>query len=215
MAAHRQQSMAHVAGTRRRAMTRSFSRRLTVVACIVAACADACGRKPDTTEDSARPATAPGSRALRVPSLPDLSRLEESLQQRIRTEYTNLAGDPGSSPDEDRAAAHGRVGMLLYAAEYTSAAEPFFTNARMLNPTDMRWPYYLGHLHRALQQLEQASTFFEEARRLQPDHVPSLVWLGETYLTLGRSDDAERHLGKAVELEPSSAAAWLGAGRAA
>src|SRR5687767_5919715 len=190
MAAHRQQSMAYAAGTRRRAMTRSFSRRLTVVTFIVAACADACGRNPNTTKDSSPPAAIPGSAALRVPPLPDLSRLEESLQQRIRTEYMNLAGDPGSSPDQDRAAAYGRVGMLLFAAEYTSAAEPFFTNARMLNPTDMRWPYYLGHLHRALQQLEKASTFFEESRRLQPDHVPSLVWLGETYLTLGRPDDA-------------------------
>jgi tetratricopeptide (TPR) repeat protein len=79
----------------------------------------------------------------------------------------------------------------------------------------MRWPYYLGHVHRALQQLEKASTFFEEARRLQPDHVPSLVWLGETYLTLGRPDDAERHLARAVEIEPSSVAAWLGGGRVA
>ena len=121
---------------------------------------------------------ATGSAAVRVPSLPDLSRLEESLQQRIRAEYTNLATDPGLRSNEERAAAHGRLGMLLFAAEYTSAAEPFFTNARMLNPTDMRWPYYLGHVYRALRELEKASTFFEESRRLQANYVPSLVRLG-------------------------------------
>jgi tetratricopeptide (TPR) repeat protein len=147
--------------------------------------------------------------------LPDLSRLEESLQQRIRAEYTILAAALDNGSDEERAAAHGRVGMFLLAAEYASAAEPFFANARALNPTDMRWPYYLGHAYRALQQLENSSTMFEESLRVQPDHLPSLVWLGETYLTLGRPRDAERHLAKAVEVDASSVAAWHGRGRAA
>ena len=184
------------------------------MACLVAACAAACGQNPRTQDRGGQSALSTES-PRRAPALPDLSRLEESLQQRIRAEYTNLAAALDHGSDEERAAAHGRVGMFLLAAEYASAAEPFFANARALNPTDMRWPYYLGHAYRALQQLENSSTMFEESLRVQPDHLPSLVWLGETYLTLGRPRDAERHLAKAVEVDASSVAAWHGRGRAA
>ena len=206
--------MALGTGTRRLALTRPRSRRLAAAACVVAACAAACGQTPRTQDRPGPPAIATGS-ARRAPALPDLSRLEESLQQRIRAEHSNLATALDHGSDEERAAAYGRLGMFLLAAEYASAAEPFFTNARTLNPTDMRWPYYLGHAYRALQQLPHSSTMFEESLRVQPNHLPSLVWLGETYLTLGRPQDAERHLAKAVEVDGSSVAAWHGRGRAA
>jgi tetratricopeptide (TPR) repeat protein len=192
-------------------MTTRSARQLALTICVIASCAGACRGNPATSERSTQ---ATGVDAPGVPALPDLSRLDESLQQRIRTEYAQLTTDRRRGA-EDRAEANGRMGMLLFAAEHAAAAEPFFTSARTLNPTDMRWPYYLGHLHLALRQPEKASTFFEESRRLQPKHVPSLVWLGDAYLTLGRPDEAERHLAHAVEVEPSSAAAWLGRGRAA
>jgi tetratricopeptide (TPR) repeat protein len=192
-------------------MTTHSRRLVAATVCFVASYAASCGRNTPTGGQSVQSTEAAASG---VPPLPDLSRLDESLQQRVRAEYSRLATD-GSRTPKDRAEANGRMGMLLLAAESAAAAEPFFAIARTLNPADMRWPYYLGHLHLALQQPDKASDLFEASRRLQPNHVPSLVWLGETYLTLGRPADAARHFANSVEIDPASAAGWLGRGRAA
>jgi tetratricopeptide (TPR) repeat protein len=93
--------------------------------------------------------------------------------------------------------------------------KPFLQRAQSLAPSDMRWPYYLGHAYRRGQDRARAATAFEQALSLRPDDVPSLVWLGETYLALGRAVDAEATLSKAVARDPRSVAAWFQRGRAA
>jgi tetratricopeptide (TPR) repeat protein len=150
-----------------------------------------------------------------LPTLPDLTGLDQSLQQQVHTEYEALERAARNGSPQQVADAHGRVGKILLAAERYQGAEPFFTSAASLNTTDMRWPYYLGHVYRLLQQPEKAAALFEQARRLDPRHMPSLIWLGEMYLALGRPADAEPHLTVATELQPSSAAAWFHRGRAA
>lgn len=183
--------------------------------CLVILCALGCSRqgagdeRPVPAETAARRGAA-----LRPVALPDLSRLDPALQQQIRAEYDALGAAPGAAPASGGAEGFGRVGRLLLAAEYPEAAEPFFANARTLNPQDMRWPYYLGHVHRLRNQPEQAVAFFDEARRLEPAHVPSLVWLGDIYLALGQPAAAEPHLAAAAAIEPGSVAAWFGRGRA-
>lgn len=150
-----------------------------------------------------------------LPALPDLAGLDQSLQQQVRTQYEALERTARAGSPREMADAHGRVGTILLAAERYQGAEPFFTSAVSLNPSDMRWPYYLGHVYRSLQQPERAAASFDQARRLDPRHVPSLIWLGEMYLALGRPADAEPHLTNAMELQPSSVAAWFHRGRAA
>jgi tetratricopeptide (TPR) repeat protein len=150
-----------------------------------------------------------------LPALPDLTGLDQSLQQQVRSEYEALERTARAGSPKEVAEAHGRVGKILLVAERHQGAETFFTSAASLNTADMRWPYYLGHVYRSLQQPERAATFFEQARRLDPRHVPSLIWLGEMYLALGRPADAEPHLKAATELQPSSTAAWFHRGRAA
>jgi tetratricopeptide (TPR) repeat protein len=177
--------------------------------CLVLTCATACRR------DEAADTRSSGSVSHQVPPSPDLSGLDESLQQRIRDAYSDLVNLASSRSSVEAAEATGRVGMLLFAAERYGAAEPFFSNARMLNAADVRWPYLLGHVHTRLNAPERAATFFEESSRIDPRHVPSLIWLGETYLTLGRAADAERQLAAAIEIQPSSVAAWFTRGRAA
>lgn len=177
------------------------ARHLAVVCCLVLVGTCACRKTVD------EPAA--------LPTLPDLTGLDQSLQQQVRTEYQVLERAAGAGNPQEAADAHGRVGRILLAAERYQGAEPFFTSAASLNTADMRWPYYLGHVYRSLQQPEKAATFFEQARRLDPRHVPSLIWLGEIYLALGRPVDAEPHLTAATELQPSSTAAWFHRGRAA
>jgi tetratricopeptide (TPR) repeat protein len=166
--------------------------------------------------DVARPAATTSSRS-GVPALPDVSTLAPEIQQQIRTDYAAMVAveKDSSRAASDRGEAYGSMGRRLLAVDYPEAAQPFLEKAQALMPSDMRWPYYLGHAYRRGQDRARAAVAFEQALGLKPDDVPSLVWLGETYLALGRAADAEVTLSKAVALDPRSVAAWFQRGRAA
>jgi tetratricopeptide (TPR) repeat protein len=184
-----------------------------ILACTLAASAAGCSRE---SADQAEPGpNAPASPAPSIPALPDVSRFDESVQQRIRSEYETLVDSKKNASPRELSEAFGRMGRLLLAAEAHEASRSFFEAARTLSPEDMRWSYYLGHVHLALQQPDTAASFFEDAQRLDPRAVPTRIWLGETYLTLGRAADAERQLAAATELQPAATAAWFWRGRAA
>ena len=63
--------------------------------------------------------------------------------------------------------AYGRFGMLLFAAELSDAAQPCFLNAQSLAPDEMRWPYYLAHLHKEKGDIKKAQESFARALQLQ------------------------------------------------
>jgi tetratricopeptide (TPR) repeat protein len=154
---------------------------------------------------------------LRMVVLPDLSRLEESVQTQLRERYGTLSAkqnDPAAS-DADLATEYGETGALLMAAGLNDPAEAALLNAEALAPHEMRWPYYLGHLYRAKGDIPSSTSAFERALRSAPNHVPTLLWLAEAALDQGTPDSAERLFAKAASLEPRSAAAHYGLGRAA
>src|SRR5262249_2185392 len=94
---------------------------------------------------------APATPPLRPVALPDVSRAAESVQSQLRERYDAMAratANPKASPGE-LAAAYGRMGMLLMAAEYRDPAEACLQNAEDLAPDEVKWPYYLAHLHGA------------------------------------------------------------------
>ena len=169
----------------------------------------ACGR---STSPPAK-ATA----AVRPVALPDLSSTADAVQARIRERHAVLQRTVGRADlsDADRAGAYGDMGKLFMAAEFYEAAGICFDNARVLAPTDMKWPYYLGHVARLKADTAQAVSWFERAQALQPDHVPTLVWLADLQLTSNRVDDAEKLLVRAESLEPRSGAVRFGLGRVA
>src|ERR1044071_8889775 len=84
-------------------------------------------------------------------ALPDLSRLDASVQAQVRERHDRLmhAIDDRSTPSESLAAAYGEYGMVLQAAEYFEAAEPAFLDAQTLSPDDPQWPYYLANLYKS------------------------------------------------------------------
>ncbi len=87
---------------------------------------------------------------LQAVALPDLSRLEESVQAQLRERFAALTAkrnDP-ATPAADLGKEYGEMGMLLMAAEFNDPAEASLLNAQALVPGVMRWPYYLGHLYR-------------------------------------------------------------------
>ena len=161
------------------------------------------------------PEIKPG--AIRPVTLPDLSKMSRPVQDQLREAHAALErrkNAPGSLPRE-LGSAYGDLGSLLMAGEYLDAAEACYVNAAALSADDMRWPYYLGHVHRTRGEPAEAAAAFERARALAPNHVATLVWLGTVHLDQGRPDQAEPLFAQAAGLEPQSVAAWSGQGRAA
>ena len=155
--------------------------------------------------------------ALLAVSLPDLARLEESVQAQVRAQHASLMRqlEDAATPPVDLANGYGEVGTSLMAAENFDAAEPYYLNAQTLAAVDMRWPYYLGHLYRATGASGESVASFERALELEPDDVAALVWLGEVHLGDGRPEMAAPPFAKALSLQPGSVAARFGLGRAA
>jgi tetratricopeptide (TPR) repeat protein len=150
-------------------------------------------------------------------SLPDLSRADPSVQTQARDLHAALMQkvENRGTPAVELAAAYGRFGMLLFAAEFSDAAQPCFLNAQSLAPGEMRWPYYLAHLHKEKGDSRNAEESFVRALQLRPDDLPALTWLGRLYLDDGRPAEAEPIFKKALTLSPRSVAALAGLGRVA
>ena len=138
--------------------------------------------------------------AVQTVELPDISRAAAPVQAQLREQYASLqrqAGDP-DSPPAALASAYGAMGRLFMATEFLDQAERSFGNAQALEPNEMRWPYYLGHVARMKNEPARAAALFERTLALQADHVPSLVWLAEMRLVEGHADAAEPLLTKAL-----------------
>ena len=188
---------------------------LGAVTCVLVAIA---GCRP--SEQTSQPATGSAvtaSSSLRDTKPPLMSGVEPSLQERLRASYASLESvrNTKTTSEVERGRAYGQVGKLLLAAELYEQAEPYLLNAKVLEPAELAWPYYLAHAYRLKFQPDKALPFFEEVLRIKPDHVPALVWLGTLRVDEGRADLAEPLLAKAVSLEPRSAAALFELGKAA
>ena len=118
---------------------------------------------------------------LRAVALPDLSRLEESVQVQLREPEGSLSlkrNDP-ATPDADLGTEYGQMGTLLLAAELDEPAEAALLNPETLAPNEIRWPYYLGHLYRAKGDIPNAIAAFERALRSAPTVVPTRSLFGD------------------------------------
>jgi len=150
-------------------------------------------------------------------TLPDLSAMNEAVQAQINQRYAAVRALSDDAGVTSRALAdgHGDLGKVLLAADLREAAEHSFLNAESLEPTDMRWPYFLGHLYRDAGDTAQAMASFERAEVLQPDYTATLVYLGDMHLELGAAELAEPLFTKALSIAPDSLSARYGLGRTA
>src|SRR5262249_13671900 len=148
----------------------------------------------------------PSRPPLRPVILPDLSRADPNVQKQAKQLDADLREKIAKRATslDDLAAAYGRLGMVLQAAEYHDAAEPCYLNAQALVPTEMRWPYYLAHLAMDKGQTDKAEAFFKRVLELRPDDVATLIWLGRLYLDKGKPDLASPLFARALTLSPRS-----------
>ena len=177
---------------------------MRVVAC-VAACAVAVA------------ACSSPRRNLHPVALPDLARLDASVQTQVRQRYDRLKSVMGdrSAPVEALAAAYGEFGMVLQAAEYFDAAEPPYLNAQKLSPDEVRWPYYLANLYKSRGETDKAEAAFKRVLQIQPNDLATLIWLGRLNLDQGKTDEAKALFQRADTLAPGTVAIVAGLGRAA
>ncbi len=149
--------------------------------------------------------------------LPDLSSVSDSVREQVQARWRPVADlqAGGTAGSAHAAEVYGALGMVLLAAEFPSAAAPAFRNAQALAPADVRWPYYLAHLHRDAGALDDAAERFEAARRLQPDDMAVLVWLGDVRLAQGDAEAAGPLFERALSLYPDSLSARFGLARVA
>jgi len=164
------------------------------------------------------PATPTPSRPpLKSVALPDLANAAEAVQSQIRARYAALttAIDTPDTSSQALADAYGEMGKLFIATEYYDAAQACLENASALASSDMRWPYYLGHVFRLKNDPASAARAFERTLAIKSDDVPTLVWLAEMHLTLNAPQAAEAPLAKARALQPDAAAVSYGLGRVA
>ena len=175
--------------------------------------------------DSLQSGTPDGVSALAVSdqgvpplSLPDLSSMEEWVQNEVRERHATLQDLRSKNPkasDVQIASAYGSLGLVLMAAKQYEAAAASYLNANALAAHDMRWPYYLGQLRLITQDRSEAAEWFERVLELAPSDEAALVSLARLYFDQGRFREADRLFTHATVIEPRSAAAWAGLGQTA
>lgn len=179
-----------------------------MVVVIAAACT-----KPETRATGG----AGADPVLRPMSLPSLEGMAESVAQQISERHSAVEEQRVRVPPNtvELARAYGELGKVLLGAKYVDAAEPALRNAAVLDPGDVRWPYYLAHLERERGDVAEAGKQFERALQLRESDLPTLVWLADVYMTEARLDAAEPLIQRALTAEPRSVAALYQAGRLA
>jgi tetratricopeptide (TPR) repeat protein len=143
--------------------------------------------------------------------------MDPSVQKQVEQQYQSMVETlrrPGVT-DAERGAAYGRMGMVLHASEHFEAAEPAYLNAQTLVPREPRWPYFIGHLRKAVGDMAGSIAAFSRVLEIQPGDVATLIWLGRTYLDGGQPEMAEPFFERARQRAPQEPAALVGLGQTA
>jgi tetratricopeptide (TPR) repeat protein len=179
------------------------ARRLRAVVCVllIAMMTAACSSGSSSSVPE-RKASAP---AMQPVALPDLAAAEAGVRSQLQESYAALQKAMAThASDADLANAYGSFAMLLHAAEYLDAALPAYLDAAALQPSDVRWPYYLGLLYKTKGQSDEAVSAFQRALAIAPDDLTTMIRLAQLEIDQGRLDDADRLLTTARARDPRS-----------
>ena len=126
----------------------------------------------------------------------DISGAERHMQEAMIESRQEIAALL-SSPDPDRAVlagAYGRLGALALLLEMEAQADACFRNARMLQPDEMRWPYYAGYLAMMAGNLDQALEYLLAAQGIDPEYPTLYLRLGKVRLERSELTEARAAL---------------------
>ncbi len=134
--------------------------------------------------------------------LPDLSEAQPQVRRRILEARDAVAGDLNN------AEAWGRLAKILHAHRCITAAQAAYVEARRLEPTDFRWPYFHGALIQSVNP-GRAMPLLQAAVDLDPSYAPARVRLGRVYEAFAKFDEAWTEYGRAVRLDPGNGSAHM------
>lgn len=105
--------------------------------------------------------------------------------------------------------AWGQVGLILFANDLYPESLVWLERAERMDPSDVRWPYFLG-MALLLERPEEGLSALSRAARLAPrDPFVQLRW-AEALLAADREEEADTAFQTVLRLQPDNARALLG-----
>ena len=136
-----------------------------------------------------------------------LAAFEPRDRQRLLETYREALANPADSE------LNGRLAMLLHGFGQYELASTFYRRVGSIEPSNFRWPYYLGVAMTATGREAEAIPAFRRAIELAPDYLPAQLRLGKLLRTAGDWDESGNLYRQVVERHPDSARAHYGLGR--
>ncbi len=144
-----------------------------------------------------------------LPPAPDLAGADPALAAAIEAARARVREAPS------QAKAWGKLGMLLYANDYASESIACFQQAERLDPSEPRWPYFLG-VALVPTRPEEALTALRQAVDLVGGPaVPLRLRLADLLLAQGHVEEAAGQFQQVLRHAPDLALAHLGMARVA
>jgi len=144
-------------------------------------------------------------------ALPDVD--TAGMEPQVAARFDEVRRDVLEAPES--AASWGRFGTVAHAHELWDEARIAYERARELDPSDERWPYFLGDvLSVAGTDLEAAAEAFERTLELRPGYAPAHMRLGRVLAELGQRERAAAQFERAIERAPDLTPARLGLAQA-
>lgn len=136
-------------------------------------------------------------RQLRLPELPDVSRIDAAGQEFFYQAFQRLRHDPHDP------AHYGLLGRLYEAQTFPEHAAALYRRTIDLNPSDYQWHYQLGLLLQRESDLVGAAHQFELASQLNPQYAPVWMRLAWLYIEQGRLGESVAMIDRYCELRES------------
>jgi tetratricopeptide (TPR) repeat protein len=144
--------------------------------------------------------------------IPELPRLTlDHFSPAIRNQIDEAHSYASSHPRD--ATASGRLGMILQAYGLFEEATVCYRRATQLEPTVLRWAYYLGLIEADHGRCEQASSSLRLALRIDPDYLAAKLRLANCLLASADWEGSEELYTEIVKQDPDQAEAYYGLGR--
>lgn len=136
-----------------------------------------------------------------------LAAFEPHDRQRLLETYREALANPTDSE------LNGRMAMLLHSFGQNELASTFYRRVGSLEPSNSRWPYYLGVAMTSMGRDAEAIRALRRAIELDPDYLPAQLRLAKLLRTVGNWDESGRIYRTVVERHPDCARAHYGLGR--
>jgi tetratricopeptide (TPR) repeat protein len=160
--------------------------------------------------------SGPGPAVAVVAPPHDLDQVDQAVREQFDGIWADLQeAESGSVGSAGRASAWGTLGQWFHTYKYSSSAAECYGNARRLDPTDPRWPYYLGMIREDTGDLEGAWNQYSAAIELDPESVEARIRLADLALRRQDLDRAEEIYTAVYADHPTSPGALFGLGQLA